>query len=102
MHLTSRRTKWRHNPFQRWPEGVPHDISGFEQPLFSILDNSARQYPDQVYTIFQDGTRTFSQVKETADRVAGFLTSRGHPKGRSGGDFSSESTRIIRLYFSAF
>jgi len=65
----------------RWPDGVPHEVGGYEKPLFSILDVSARDYPNATHTIFQDATRTFAQVKDTADRVAHFLTSRGIEKG---------------------
>jgi len=68
-------------PTSVWPKGVQHEISGFEKPLFSVLDDSARDYPDQVYTIFNDSTRTFAQVKDTADRIANFLASRGIQKG---------------------
>jgi long-chain acyl-CoA synthetase len=64
-----------------WPEDVPHDISGYEKPLFSVLDESASKYPDQVYTVFNDATRTYTQVKDTADRIANFLASRGIQKG---------------------
>ena len=71
-------TAW---PTSKWPEDVPHDISGYEKPLFSILDESAASYPDLVYTIFNDATRTFVQVKDTADRIANFLASRGIQKG---------------------
>jgi len=71
-------TTW---PAPKWPQGVPHDLSGYEKPLFSILDESASQYPDQAYTIFNDATRTFSQVKDTADRIANFLAARGIQKG---------------------
>jgi long-chain acyl-CoA synthetase len=71
-------TTW---PAPNWPEGVPHDLSGYEKPLFSILDDSASNYPDQVYTIFNDATRTFAQVKDTADRIAHFLAARGIQKG---------------------
>ena len=71
-------TNW---PTPNWPEGVSHDVSGYEKPLFSVLDNAAQEYPGQVYTIFSDGTRTYAQVKDTADRVAGFLASRGVKKG---------------------
>lgn len=71
-------TSW---PAPNWPQGVPHDLSGYEKPLFSILDESASQYPDQVYTIFNDATRTFAQVKDTADRIANFLAARGIQKG---------------------
>ena len=60
-----------------WPEGVPFEVRGYDKALFSILDDSAREYPDAVYTIFDGAVRTFSQVRDTADRVANFLVSRG-------------------------
>ncbi len=68
-------------PAPNWPENVPHDLSGYEKPLFSLLDESASNYPDQVYTIFNDATRTYAQVKDAADRIANFLASRGIQKG---------------------
>ncbi|MGD9045080.1 MAG: AMP-binding protein, partial [Desulfobacterales bacterium] len=68
-------------PAPNWPEDVPHEISGYEKPLYSVLDESASNYPDQVYTIFNDATRTYAQVKDTADRIANFLSSRGIQKG---------------------
>jgi long-chain acyl-CoA synthetase len=68
-------------PTPNWPEDMPHEISGFEKPLYSLLDESASKYPNQVYTIFNDATRTYAQVKDTADRIAHFLASRGIQKG---------------------
>jgi long-chain acyl-CoA synthetase len=65
----------------KWPEGVPHEITGYEKPLYTILDESAAKYPNVTYTIFADATRTFAQVKDTADRVANFLVSRGIKQG---------------------
>ncbi|MBT3258636.1 MAG: hypothetical protein HN366_19570, partial [Deltaproteobacteria bacterium] len=35
-----------------WPEGVPREITGYEKPLFSLLDESAKTYPDNTFTIF--------------------------------------------------
>ncbi len=64
-----------------WPEGVQHDISGYEKSLTSVLDDAARDYPDNIYTLFSDASRTYAQVKDTADRVAHFLVSRGIQKG---------------------
>jgi long-chain acyl-CoA synthetase len=65
----------------KWPEGVPYGISGYEKPLYTILDESAAKYPNVTYTIFADATRTFAQVKDVADRVANFLVSRGIKPG---------------------
>ena len=64
-----------------WPEDIPHEISGYDKPLYSVIDESASKYPNQVYTIFNDATRTFAQVKDTADRIANFLAARGIQKG---------------------
>jgi len=41
-----------------WPQDVPHEISGYEKPLFAILDEAAQEFPNQVYTIFNDAVRT--------------------------------------------
>jgi len=71
-------TNW---PTSNWPEGVPQDVADYDKPLQSILDDTARDYPSQPYTIFNDAVRTFAQVKDTADRVANFLVSRGVGKG---------------------
>jgi long-chain acyl-CoA synthetase len=65
----------------KWPEGVPHEITGYERPLHTILDESAVKYPNGTYTIFAGATRTFAQVRETADRVANFLVSHGIKQG---------------------
>ena len=65
----------------KWPEGVPTEISGYEKPLFSLLDDSADEFPDKVYTIFNDRAHTFSKVRDTANRIAAFLRSAGLSKG---------------------
>lgn len=47
-----------------WTEGVPHTITDYHFPLFKFLDDSAQNYPDNVFTIFNGATKTFSQVKD--------------------------------------
>ena len=89
-------TAW---PTSNWPEGVSQDISGYDAPLFSILDNSARDYPNQVYTIFNDASRTYAQVKDTADRIANFLVSRGIKKGDRVAIFLPNIPQYPALFF---
>jgi long-chain acyl-CoA synthetase len=72
------RKPW-HGP--HWPEGVPFEISGYQRPLFSLLDDAARTYPNHVYTLFQGATKTFAEVRDTADRLAHFLFAQGIKKG---------------------
>ncbi|MFH1135775.1 MAG: long-chain fatty acid--CoA ligase [Pseudomonadota bacterium] len=83
----------------KWPKGVAHDISGYDKPVFSILDDAARDYPDKVYTIFNDGVRTFSQVKDVADRIANFLASRGIKKGDRVAIFLPNLPHYPAIYF---
>ena len=89
-------TNW---PTSNWPKGVPQDVDDYDYPLFNILDNTARDYPNQVYTIFNDATRTFAQVKDTADRLANFLSSHGIQKRRPGCHFFTESSSLPGHFF---
>lgn len=86
-------------PTSNWPEGVPHQLSGYEKPLFSVLDETAGKYPNQVYTIFNDSTRTFAQVKDTADRIANFLAARGIRKGDRVAIFLPNLPHYPAIYF---
>jgi len=83
----------------KWPEGVPYEIPGYDKPLQSILDDSARTYPDATYTIFADATRTFAQVKDTADRVANFLVSRGLKQGDRAAIFLPNLPHFPEVFF---
>ena len=83
----------------KWPEGIPYEIEGYEKPLFSILDDAARDYPDETYTIFNDFTRTFTEVKDTADRVATFLSSRGIKPGDRIGIFLPNLPHYPEIFF---
>jgi len=89
-------TTW---PTPNWPEGVASDVSGYEKPLFSILDDAAKEFPNQVYTIFNDASRTFTQVKDTADRIANFLASRGIQKGDRVAIFLPNLPHYPAIYF---
>ncbi len=86
-------------PTPYWPQGVLREVSGFEKPLFSILDDAAAQWPDNVYTIFNGAVRTFAQVKDTADRVADFLFSQGIAKGDRVAIFLPNLPHYPAIYF---
>jgi len=65
----------------RWPEGVPREITGFEKPIFSLLDQSAKTYPDNTFTIFNGRFKSYARVRNTVDRIAHFLADQGIQKG---------------------
>lgn len=83
----------------KWPKGVPREIGGYEKPLQSILDDAARQHPRATYTIFADACRTFGQVKDTADRLAHFLASRGIRKGDRAAIFLPNLPHYPEVFF---
>ncbi|MEW5722518.1 MAG: long-chain fatty acid--CoA ligase [Thermodesulfobacteriota bacterium] len=86
-----------HGP--KWPAGVPFDISDYNKPVFSLLDDAARDWPDQVFTIFNGAIRTYAQVKDTADRLANFLASRGVKKGDRVAIFLPNLPHYPAIYF---
>lgn len=90
-------TKPRLSP--KWPLGVAHTITDFDKPLFTILDEAARDYPDETYTIFSGATRTFSKVKDTAGRIANFLLSRGIKKGDRAAIFLPNLPQYVEIFF---
>jgi long-chain acyl-CoA synthetase len=86
-------------PTSFWPEGVPREIDGFDRPLFSFLDDAARNYPDQTFTIFNGAARTYAKVKETSDRVANFLAGKGIAKGDRVAIFLPNLPHYPEIYF---
>ena len=86
-------------PTPNWPEGVPHEVADYDKPLFDLLDEAARDYPNQVYTVFNDATRTFAQVKDTADRIANFLHAKGIRKGDRVAIFLPNLPHYPAIYF---
>jgi len=86
-------------PTPHWPDGVPREVTGYDKPLFSILDETAKEFPDRVYTVFSDTSRTYAQVKDTADRIANFLAGRGIRKGDRVAIFLPNLPHYPPIYF---
>jgi long-chain acyl-CoA synthetase len=64
-----------------WPEGVAHTVSDYNFPIFKFLDDSAKKFPDNVFTVFNGAFKTYAQVLDTANRIANFLASNKIGKG---------------------
>ncbi|MDY6905093.1 MAG: long-chain fatty acid--CoA ligase [Thermodesulfobacteriota bacterium] len=86
-------------PTPNWPDGVAREIGDYEHPLFDLLDMAAAKYPDKIYTIFNGATRTFSQVKDAADRIANFLAANGITKGDRVAIFLPNLPHYPEVYF---
>jgi len=82
-----------------WPKGVPHKITGYEVPFYSVLDEAAAKYSNNAFTIFKGATKTFREVKEAAHKVAGFLNSKGVKKGDHVAIFLPNIPQFPEVYF---
>jgi len=61
--------------------GVPEEIDIPELPLQSLLEEAARDFPDNVAFIFLGQEMTYREVNEQADRLATALANLGIKKG---------------------
>jgi long-chain acyl-CoA synthetase len=65
----------------KWPAQVPKTLNYPEEPLFDLLDKIAEKSGELTYTIFEGATCTYGETRESADRLANFLTNQGIKKG---------------------
>jgi fatty-acyl-CoA synthase len=59
--------------FDFWPVGLPRDITAPATNLFYNVEVSATRYPDKAYLIFFEAPLSYSQFKDEAERLAGYL-----------------------------
>jgi long-chain acyl-CoA synthetase len=65
----------------RWPETVKKSLDYPDEPLFALLDKQAAENPESPSTIYDGIKHSFAEVKDHADRIANFLSSKGIGKG---------------------
>lgn len=68
---------WVHN----YPDGVRLSLDYPDIPLQGFLDNSARDYPENLATVFFGGKITYRQLKRQADSFAAALVGLGVKPG---------------------
>src|SRR3982074_89590 len=59
--------------FAFWPKTQPRHLTVPQTNLFYNLEVSAARFPDKPFLIFYDTPITFAEVKNGAERIAGFL-----------------------------
>ncbi len=65
----------------KWPETVKKSLDYPNEPLFALLDNITAEHPEAPSTLYRGIAHPFAEVKDHADRIANFLSSRGIGKG---------------------
>ncbi len=59
--------------FEFWPKTLPRNIVGPATNVFYNAEVAAARYPDKPYLIFYGTQLTFSQFRDQAEKLAGFL-----------------------------
>ncbi len=66
---------------KNYDEGVPHHIEYREEPLFTILEEAAQKYPENIAIRFYNHTITYRELDDLVDRVKSALYDMGIRKG---------------------
>jgi len=85
--------------FKHYDKGVPYHIDYPEIPLFELLEESARKYPNAPCTIFKGAVITYKEISELTDRLAGALADLGVKKGDRVGIFMPNTPQFVIAYF---
>lgn len=56
-----------------WPPKVPRELTLPETSLWYNLEVSATRYPNKLATVFYDSTLTYRELRQHAERLAGYL-----------------------------
>lgn len=64
-----------------YPEGVPHDFTPPEEPLFAALERTADRFPDRPAIDFLGSVQTYGELRERVHRAAAGLRRLGVERG---------------------
>lgn len=90
---------WQDGP--RWPEHARKSLEYPKEALYTMLDRSAEKSGNLPYTWFMGQTRTFAEVKNHADRIANFLSSKGVKPGDRVAIFLPNVPQFPPVFFGA-
>lgn len=84
----------------KWPEMVKKSLEPYPtEPLFKILEDTAKKSGELPYTIFSGTTTTYRETNEAANRVANFLVKKGVKKGNKVAIFLPNTPHYPIVFF---
>jgi len=86
--------------YKHYDKGVPHKIDYPQVPLFNLLEESARKYPDQPCTIFKGAVITYKEMNAITDSLAGAMAKLGVKKGDRIGLFMPNTPQFVMVYYA--
>ena len=89
-------------PWQsQYPEGVQWQESFHGKPLYTLLDDAVRQWPNRIALDFFGKTYTYAKLKEMVDSIAHGLQGIGVTRGTRVGLFMPNCPQYVMCYYAA-
>ena len=85
---------------QHYDEGVPQTLDYPDIPLFGLLEQAAKNFPDRPCTIFKGAKISYREMDEKSDRLAAGLAALGVKKGDRVGIFMPNTPQFVMAYFA--
>jgi len=85
---------------KHYDEGVPTTIDYPEVPLYRLLEDSAREFPDRPCTIFKGARISYAEMDELTDRLAAGLADMGVRKGTPVAIFMPNSPQFVIAFYA--
>ncbi len=89
-----------HPWFKFYDAGVPHHIDYPPIPLFGLLEQSARDYPNRPCTIFNGAVISYREMNEITDHLAAGIAAMGVKKGDRVGIFMPNTPQFVITFFA--
>ncbi len=86
--------------FKFYDKGVPQHIDYPPVPLFGLLEEAAKKYPNSPCTIFKGAVLSYREVDELTDRLAAGIASLGVKKGDRVGIDMLNSPQFVLTFFA--
>jgi long-chain acyl-CoA synthetase len=83
-----------------YDKGVPQHIDYPVIPLFGLLEESARKYPDSPCTIFKGAVITYREMDQITDQLAAGIAALGIKKGDRVGIFMPNTPQFVITFFA--
>ncbi len=83
-----------------YPDGVKWDCKIESKPVYSIFDDIAAKFPDNIAIDFLDKKYSYSELKELVDKAAGGFASLGVQKGTKVGLFLPNCPQFVISYYA--
>lgn len=85
--------------YKYWPEGVPKEIDIPDKTLIDFLEDSEKNYPNNIVTYFMGFELTYSKLLEIVYRVATKLNKLGIKKGETVAIQFTNNPAFIAYYY---